>query len=126
MRISNPFRYMKYVVQRITRGYSDKNMWNADMYLAGMIADTLEWFLHKSSGVPMTFAYGLDEYDPDVDIMIERRKQEYEKYIPIFREYSKNGLAWDNKWKEKFGGVLDKDIQDALSWFNKQFSDLWD
>jgi hypothetical protein len=58
--------------------------------------------------------------------MVERRDAEWNKYIAIFREYSKHGPAIDQEWADGFGGVLDKDMQDALQWLSQHFQELWD
>lgn len=112
--------------QRTERGFSDRDMWNADMYLAGVFAGILQWYVDNGHGVSMEYAYDLDLYNPDVDIMCERRNADYSKYINIFKEYSTNGDAFDEKWQKEFGGVLDMDMQEALQWFSKHFTSLWD
>lgn len=112
--------------QRIERGFTNMDMFNADMYLAGLFADILQWYIDNGHGVPMAYAYDLDPYNPDVDIMVKRRNKDYKKHIKVFREYAKNGSAWNKKWQEDFGGVLDKDIEKSLKWFNKHFTSLWD
>lgn len=112
--------------QRMERGFSDRDMWSADMYLAGLYADILQWYMDNGHGVSMVYAYDLDPANPDLDLMIKRRNKEYRKHIGVFREYAKNGDAFDKKWQERFGGVLDKDMQKSLKWFSKRFSTLWD
>lgn len=112
--------------QRIERGFSDRDMWSADMYLAGVFADVLQWYIDNSHGVSMVYAYGMDPYKPDTDKMVRRRNRQYRKHIKVFREYAKNGHAWNKAWKKDFGGVLDKDIQKSLKWFSEHFSELWD
>lgn len=119
-------RAVKWWYQRANRGYSDRDMWNGDVYLAGIIASTLEWYVDKGIGIPMSYAYGLDEYQPDFDIMKQRRNEEYNKHIAIFKEYAKNGCAVDKRWQKDFGGVLDKDIRKSVKWLSKHFTELWD
>lgn len=117
-----PFQF-KWAYQRITRGYSDRDWWNGDFYLAGIIAGIMEGIVTKGHGVASSYA---DDWDTPQEIMVERRDTEWNKYISIFREYSNNGPAIDQEWVENFGGVLDKDMQDALQWLSQHFQELWD
>ena len=113
----------KWAYQRITRGYSDRDWWNGDSYIASVIAGIMEDIVNEGHGVASSYA---DDWDTPMDIMAERRDSEWNKYIAIFREYSKNGPAIDQEWMDNFGGVLDKDMQDALQWLSKHFTELWD
>lgn len=112
--------------QRARYGYSYRDTWSGDYYIAGIIAGVMERIVNNGHGVAMSYAYDLDQHNPDVDIMVQRRDEEWNKYIAVFREYSKNGPAINQKWKDDFGGVLDEDIQDALQWLSKHFQELWD
>jgi len=112
-----------YPWQRSQRGFSDRDMWNADTYLAGLYAEILMWYVHKGMGVPASYA---DTWETDIDIMQERRDIEYYKYADIFRRYAKEGI-WDApEHVKEFGGVLDKDMDEALEWFRNHFYELWD
>jgi hypothetical protein len=124
--VRNAARTPKWWYQRITRGYSDKDMWNADMYLAGIFAGVLDWYIHNSKGVPMVYADHDDPYSTDIETMIIKRNSEYLDHIAIFREYLKNGYAMSEDWQEKFGGVLDKEIKDSVHWLADHFIELWD
>jgi hypothetical protein len=119
-------RTPKWWCQRVTRGYSDKDMWNADMYLAGIFAGVLDWYIHNARGVPMVYADPEDPYCTDMEAMIIKRNAEYLNHIAIFREYLKNGYAMSDNWKEEYGGVLDKDIKDSVHWLADHFIELWD
>jgi hypothetical protein len=119
-------RTPKWWVQRARRGYSDRDMWNADIYLAGVFAGTLQWYIDKGIGVPMSYASKDDPYGEDIDGMVSRRDEDYRNMINLFNEYHKNGHAINADWKEKFGGLLDTEVDDALQWFSKHFTELWD
>jgi hypothetical protein len=112
----------KWFIQRGKRGWSDRDAWNADMYLAGMIADIMQHLIDKGVGVPMIYSAP----DDDINKMSERMKQDYDKHIKIFSEYSENGLAVNEDWKKEFGGVSEKEILNSLDWFKEHFMDLWD
>lgn len=109
--------------QRARYGFSDPDAWSGDWYVAGIIAGVMEHIVNNGHGVAMSYA---DDWDTPVDVMVERRDADWNKYIAIFREYSKNGPAINQEWKDDFGGVLDEDMQDALQWLSKHFQELWD
>lgn len=118
-------RKIKFAYQRVTRGFSDKDAWNGDMYLASQIAGIAEWLVENGHGVPLSYAYQPDFNDP-IEAMAERRDAEYRKHIAVFREYANNGHAFDQEWKDELGGVLDNELEDSLQWFAKHFLELWD
>ena len=124
---SNIKRFLKtpyWWYQRARYGFSDRDWWNGDWYLSGVIAGIMEKIVKDGHGVATSYAY--KDWETPVDIMVERRDAEFNKYILIFREYSKNGPAIDQEWKDRFGGVLDSDMKDALLWLSEHFSELWD
>ena len=119
----SPYR-LKWWYQRARYGYSDRDTWSGDYYIAGIVAGVMERIVNEGHGVSQFYAYG--DWDTPVDVMVERRDEEWNKYIAIFREYSKNGPAINQEWKDDFGGVLDEDMQDALQWLSQHFQELWD
>jgi hypothetical protein len=123
--IINSPRRLKWSYQRMVRGYSDRDAWNGDNFLAGQIAGILELLVNQSYSVPMSYGFGLDEYTPDTKIMVERRDADYKNIIMIYKEYHNNGIAYDEEWQKEFGGVLDKDMKDALQWLVEHFEELW-
>lgn len=118
---------IKHYYHRVSRGYSDKDCWNGDMYLASQIAGVLRWHVEKGIGVPMSFLPSKIEYsDLEFKLAIEARNVEYLHYAEIFEQYAKSGIAYDKDWQEEFGGVIDKDFKNALKWLSKHFTELWD
>lgn len=124
--IRRAFYTPKWWYQRAKRGYSDRDMWNADTYLAGVFAGVLQWYIDNGIGVSMAYAADDDQYGKNVDDMAIRRDDEYSKHILIFKEYSINGLAFDEEWQKEFGGVLDEDIEASMHWLANHFIELWD
>lgn len=124
-KIKKHTRKIKFAYQRVTRGFSDQDAWNADMFLASQIAGIAEWLVKNGHGVPSSYAYQPDFNDP-VEIMAERRDAEYRNHIAVFKEYAKNGHAFDQQWKEECGGVLDNELDESLQWFAKHFVEFWD
>ena len=120
------YRTPKWWVQRAKRGYSDRDMWNADTYLAGIFAGVLQWYIDKGHGVSMAYVSPDDPNGYDVDAMVIRRDADYYNHIAIFREYLNNGCAIDEEWQKEFGGVLDKDIKASVQWLSEHFTELWD
>jgi hypothetical protein len=101
-------------------------MWNADMYLAGVFAGVLQWYIDKGMGVSMSYALPDDLYGEDFEGMVIRRDADYYNHILIFREYLNNGCAMNEDWKNKLGGVLEKDIKNSAHWLADHFTELWD
>ena len=124
--ILNPYKNIKYAYQRVTRGFSDQDMWNADNYFAGQFAGMLRWYVENGSGVPSNYARKDDPYCEDVDYMVAKRDAKYLKYAAMFEEYYKNGYAHNNSWKKDFGGLNNKELKIALQWFSKHFTEFWD
>jgi hypothetical protein len=124
--IRNAIRTPKWWYQRANRGYSDRDMWNADMYLAGIFAGVLDWYIHNSHGVSMAYSDPDDPYCEYIEPMVIRRNTDYYNHIVVFREYLNNGLAYNEEWQKEFGGVLDKDIQASVQWLSEHFTELWD
>lgn len=118
-------RKIKWAYQRGTRGFSDRDMWSMDMYLAKQFSRQLTWIVEKGHGVPTS--YGTPpNYEDDIEDMVARRDAEYLKYAAVFAEYAENGPALNEDWKNKLGGVLDKDLKEALQWLSEHFTEFWD
>jgi hypothetical protein len=120
--IVRTIRYPKWFVQRGRRGYSDQDAWNGDMYLASQIAGIMKWKMEKGIGVSPH--YGSSE--ESVETLVKRRDVDYEKHFAIFQEYANKGPAFDQEWKDEFGGVLDEELYESLQWLTEHFTELWD
>lgn len=55
----------------------------------------------------------------------DSRDADYKNIIMVYKEYHTNGIASDGEWQKEFGGVLDKDMKDALQWLVEHFQELW-
>lgn len=127
--ITSPLRWRRYVTrayQRVRYGYSDADAWNGDTFLAANIAGILTWIVEHGNGVATSYQDPEEGWYPDVDRMVERRDAEYIKYAAVFAEYAKNGLAISEDWQKELGGILEKDMEDALEWLKQHFYELWD
>jgi len=117
-------RTPKWWYQRIARGYSDKDMWNADMYIAKILAGTLRWYIKNSQGLPT--AYGTPPDYTDLARASILRDTDYEYFASIFYEYYKNGPSFNDAWKKEFGGVSEEEYNQAMDWLKKHLTELWD
>ena len=113
----------KWWYQRARYGYSDRDCWNGDWYLSGIIAGIMQKIVNDGYGVAISYA---DDWNTPITVMTERRDKDWNKYIEVFQEYSKNGPAFNQDWVDRFGGVLDEDMEDALQWLSQHFLELWD
>ena len=121
-----PIYFVKHYNQRARRGFSDKDMWSADTFLARQIADILRWYMEKGHSVPWSYAREDDRFCEDFEYMVAARDSEYTKYAALFDEYGRNGHAPNEKWKEMFGGLTDDEVHDMMTWLAEHFTELWD
>jgi len=130
IKLIKPFHEIKYFFQRGRRGFSDKDMWSADIYMAGVFAGMLRWYVKNSNNVSMSWAMnndGVGESHIEKSYHLsEKRDAAYIKYAEMFEEYAKNGLAWDEKWKQDFGGLTNDEVHDMMTWFGEHFTEFWD
>lgn len=124
--VKRSFYAPKWWYQRARRGFSDRDMWSADTYLAGVFAGVLQWYVYKGMGVPLEYASEDDPYCEDLYAMIARRDADYLFYASVFEEYKANGPAYNEDWQKEFGGVLDEDLKASLQWLSEHFTELWD
>lgn len=129
--IVNNLRYIlrsfKWGYQRIRYGFSDRDAWNGDMFLAAQVAGILKWHVNKGHGV--SIAYLQNNYECtelELEAAIAVRDAEYLYYAEIFEEYSRNSIAYNEEWKNECGGILDSEMNDALQWLAEHFKEFWD
>src|SRR4030067_146513 len=93
--------YIVGFINRGKRGWSRRDIWNLDLYLARIIADTVEE-LGKSS-------------NRSEDVPYETIVEAYRQYIDV----------WED---EKFWGDTEKveSLKSRMSLFNTHFMSLWD
>ena len=125
-KLLRPYYAIKHAYQRVTRGFSDNDAWNADKFLAAQLSGILMWFVNEGHGVPMSYAREDDLYGQDIEYMTAARDAEYKKYAALFEEYGKHGHAVNAKWKEMFGGLTDEEVNDMMTWLAEHFTELWD
>jgi hypothetical protein len=113
-------------IQRNKRGFSDIDAWSGDSYLAGVIANMLDWYRENGNGIPGSYLWDT-EHKKELSWEEGKAKMdaEYVKYANIFRRYA-NGGAWPEKYVTEFNGATTEEIDEALAWFTKIFPGLWD
>jgi hypothetical protein len=121
--ILQPYYEVLYAYQRVTRGFSDRDMWSADMFMARQIAGMLRWHVSNGHGVPSFYARELCE---DIEYMDVYRNEVYTRYALMFEEYGNNGHAVNDKWKSMFGGLTDAEVHEMMTWFGEHFTEFWD
>ena len=126
-RLTSPYYFLLYKVQRMRRGFSDYDAHSADLYLAGVIANILDHLIKNKMGVPSKFFTSEELADPNIDVDAKAviRDEEYKHYAALFREYSRHGCAYDQEWKDEFGGLLPNEVDEIMEWLKNNFIDLW-
>jgi len=115
-------KLIKYPYQRLSRGFSDQDAWNANTHLARQIAGMLRWYIKNSNGV----SYPYYTYDEDVNKAALLRDIEFENYAVMFDEFAENGVAHNKKWQERCGGLSQQEYKKMMKWFTENFPGLWD
>lgn len=124
--ILRPYHNINHAYQRVTRGFSDSDMFSGDMFISSQIAGMLRWYIENGHGVPGRYAREDDPYCEDIEYMVAARNFEYDRYATLFEEYAKCGHAINDKWKRMFGGLTDDEVHDMMTWFGEHFTELWD
>ncbi|HPI20994.1 MAG TPA: hypothetical protein PKY56_11550 [Candidatus Kapabacteria bacterium] len=110
---------LKYKYQKLTKGYSDEELWNLDYTLAGIIYKYLDAFIKmKRNGYPVNLKEGETYNDFDE----ESKSKEWEDKLIKMRDAFY--LIKEDKQYEK-----DKNIElidEGLRLFSENFLSLWD
>lgn len=100
-------RFIKHKWQRMTRGYSDGDLWNLNSYLAETILEALNDYRARSVGTPLT----------DVENPFEAWNEKLDKMIIAFMfadDISKDRLQFvdpegitDERYEERYDSLVD-------------------
>lgn len=96
--------------QKLTRGYSDEELWNLDSTICEWLLPRLKTFKEKTIGFPLDFS-SLEEWKETIQKMIDA----FELHISDLP---------DNLRTEEFKKES-KLIQEGLELFGKYFNNLW-
>jgi hypothetical protein len=108
-RISNIPSDVKYFFQRGTRGYSDRDIWSLDWYLARVISETCKKLAHTTHGYPPSLTP--EEWER---ILLEISNG-FEEYLKL-----QDSDNYDNT------EITKEKLNKSLELLQKYFTDLWD
>lgn len=100
---------IKWFFQRGIRGYSDRDLWDFDYYLAEVISKGCKQLSEESHGYPHT----VESFDEWIKVLNDISKK-FEEYKGILDKYPFEKELYENHNKEMF------------SLLEKHFSALWD
>jgi len=116
--------HIKWIFQKIFRGYSDNDLWALDYTLSKVILPYLKGFRKTNKmGYPMGMKGKMKEWHKTIDKMIWSFEQALEdhSYCPDY--------LWDKKMKNFKKDKLEeynKKLQEGFDLFAKYFTNLWD
>lgn len=117
------FKNCKYAWQRITRGYSDLDLWNFDTYLQKVMSCGIRDFADMTTGYPNGYE------------TFEDWKKELLVIAELIEKFNPDDLVdWDEKTR---GEEIKKMYEDAteeseiakeavFDWMKRHFNSLWD
>lgn len=136
--------------QRLTRGYSDADMWNSGDHLMGLISESLKW--HETQGMSdfsysfklweengTNFGYkNLKQVYTDIDNYMEFDQKDwanglYSKVVSLEDAYIKNGdlkgtSTVSVEWYDKMTGrkLTEAKVKKLIDAHHKKTEKLWD
>lgn len=122
------YRRMKWFIQRGMRGYSDRDVWGLDSYLAGWLPNALRQLRDTKHGIPADM-FTEEEFmaeDPDGSAMKRAETKwnyELKKMIDGFEAFDTIMSVDVTKEQEEVCMKVFRDGMDAL---RDHFWDLWD
>ena len=125
--LPDKYRNLKYRIQRFKRGYSTRDCWSIDYFLADILPKMLKQLRENSSGCPGDL-YDNKKKDNQchkwdkVLIEMEEGFKSAEEILNI--DFMKDGDT-TKQWKAK-EKILYKKFDKGMKLFNKYFFNLWD
>ena len=125
-----PLRHVKWGIQRARRGYSERDVWNLDHYLATVIAGGCRALAADTHGYPNS--------GPDDPFTFEDWQKELRHAADLFQEIADDdyGLlaAWDvngdrEPKREQYDAIYAREAavnKEAMEWLTRRFGHLWD
>lgn len=112
--------------QRVTRGFSDRDWWSIDAFIANILSEALPKYVKDSKSISVNYI-GLKEEltDKDWEKAEAKRNKEYTKYADFFARYADGGI-WNNpETAKELNGVTPEEYKEAMRWLGKHFGSLW-
>ena len=102
------------------------SMHRADQEIALIISKVMLRLVDKKQGFPVSY---LEEFEGlDDEKVKEKCDNGYKKfsndlkyYSSLFEEYSKEGIAINDKIKKKYGGLSEEEYEDMMKWLSEYF-----
>ena len=112
---------MKHIIQKLTRGYSDKELWGLDFTIAKFVYPRLKAFKRsRRFGFPAELSEEKWEKTLDKMILAFELLCEIEGETIVPKEYLENEKTIDKYFESE------KKIDEGLKLFGKYFRNLWD
>jgi hypothetical protein len=133
-------RRIKFLYQRITRGWDDSQTWNLDYEIAKFIVPRLKRFKEITIGVPCNLpSFNIDQRSEDADKKAEKEWDDIlDKMIKgfewllkeddwVFDSYSDPSLTDKAKYEEykKRQRLVQKEVTEGLNLFKIYYRNLW-
>lgn len=103
-------RKIRFIYQKITRGFSDVELWSLDGTISRFIIPRLERFIEINAGYPPDYD-DCEDWKKDLKSLLETFK-----FLASEKRYEEIGPDYEEKWE-----TVEKD----LNFFGKRFLDLW-
>jgi hypothetical protein len=112
--------------QRITRGFSDRDWWSIDVFIAKVLSEALPKYVRDSKSISIHYI-GLKEEltDEEWANAEAKRDKDYMKYADFFARYADSGIWNNSKDAKELNGVTPEEYKDAMRWLGKHFGNLW-
>lgn len=129
--------------QRARRGWSDRDLWSFDQYLAEVFAGGFRRLADQSHGYPAEYADGFGPWEVASDqvketFTYEDWQAELRHAADLFDEIAEGDYGLDAAWgenpsREKISetsmAAYERELavrKEALDWFSRRFGNLWD
>ena len=103
LKIKKPFKHIKWAKQRLTRGYSDRDWWSIDDFIADVLSKALRQYVEAGHGV-------IDD------------KEEWLKHSDVLAKYSSRLFELDYSAFQDY----ETQVKETLHWVADNFGRFWD
>jgi hypothetical protein len=117
------YREPKYAIQRMKNGVSDRDVWNFNYHLAGVLATGLERIAKQIHGVPQAYLDGEDLNNDNIDAAMERWQSHLRSNADVFKRYVAAVDSWSSD--EPIEEPKEWELEMALIWVAHNFGSLW-
>lgn len=138
--IGHFFKTVKWAHQRATRGYSDYDTWDLDVYYARLIAESLKTFRENLHGCPYDFYDEEKDSDEKWTSYLKEMEQHFRGFLNENNEhpnkYEDLLSSRDNLSDEEYRNLLEEEVKifeeckrelkEGLAMLEERFCDLWD